>query len=200
MPLEAGGLAAFEERLLALEERSQKLERRLRSGRGFTDNPLALSTDLIDLGQVSSCAIHQVDDKTIGNASWTTVLFNTVTWDTDQMADRPNNRIVIRRAGIYLVTFNGAFATHATGNRGIRLYANGTIAFGGQSMSAHGTTASRLSCSTPRYFDLGDYMTAKVYQNSGGNLTLFGSTATSSGPQLTATLVSDTGDIRTEMA
>lgn len=67
-------------------------------------------------------------------------------------------------------------------------------------MSAHATTSSRLSCSTPRYFDLGDYVQTKVYQNRGGDLSLLGSGATTPGPQLTATLTSDTGDIRTEMA
>ncbi len=41
----------IEERLIALEER---LERRLRSNRSFTTNPLALATDLDDLGSVKT--------------------------------------------------------------------------------------------------------------------------------------------------
>ncbi len=44
----------IEERLRALENRNTKLEELLRSGRAFTDNPLALATDLDDLGSVKT--------------------------------------------------------------------------------------------------------------------------------------------------
>ena len=44
----------IEERLLALEERNEKLERLLRSGKAFTNNPLALATDLDDIGSIKT--------------------------------------------------------------------------------------------------------------------------------------------------
>ena len=46
--------ADIEERFEALEERNARLERLLRSGRAFTNNPLALATDLDDLGSVKT--------------------------------------------------------------------------------------------------------------------------------------------------
>ena len=54
MPLTPEEQAEFEERFQALEDRNAKLERLLRSGRAFTDNPLSLATDLDDLGSVKT--------------------------------------------------------------------------------------------------------------------------------------------------
>ena len=44
----------IEERFERLEERNAKLERLIRSGKAFTSNPLALATDLDDLGSVKT--------------------------------------------------------------------------------------------------------------------------------------------------
>ncbi len=54
MPLTPDEQAEFEERFQALEDRNAKLERLIRSGRVFTNNPLALATDLDDLGSVKT--------------------------------------------------------------------------------------------------------------------------------------------------
>ncbi len=54
MPLTPDEQAEFEERFQALEDRNAKLERLIRSGRAFTNNPLALATDLDDLGSVKT--------------------------------------------------------------------------------------------------------------------------------------------------
>ena len=54
MPLTPEEQAEFEERFQALEDRNAKLERLIRSGKAFTNNPLALATDLDDLGSVKT--------------------------------------------------------------------------------------------------------------------------------------------------
>ncbi|KKL86187.1 hypothetical protein LCGC14_1947250 [marine sediment metagenome] len=54
MPLTSEEQAALDERFEALEDRNERLERLLRSGRAFTTNPLALVTDLDDLGSVKT--------------------------------------------------------------------------------------------------------------------------------------------------
>ena len=46
--------ADIEERFEALERRNARLERLVRSGKAFTNNPLALATDLDDLGSVKT--------------------------------------------------------------------------------------------------------------------------------------------------
>ncbi len=46
--------ADIEERFERLEERNARLERLIRSGKAFTNNPLALATDLDDLGSVKT--------------------------------------------------------------------------------------------------------------------------------------------------
>jgi hypothetical protein len=54
MPLTPDEQAALDERFQALEDRNAKLERLIRSGKAFTSNPLALATDLDDLGSVKT--------------------------------------------------------------------------------------------------------------------------------------------------
>ncbi|KKN00089.1 hypothetical protein LCGC14_1141270 [marine sediment metagenome] len=54
MPLTPDEQEALDERFEALEDRNERLERLIRSGRAFTTNPLALATDLDDLGSVKT--------------------------------------------------------------------------------------------------------------------------------------------------
>ncbi len=54
MPLTPEEQEEFEARFQALEERNAKLDRLIRSGKAFTNNPLALATDLDDLGSVKT--------------------------------------------------------------------------------------------------------------------------------------------------
>jgi hypothetical protein len=54
VPLTPEEQAAIDERFEALEDRNAKLERLIKSGKAFTDNPLALATDLDDLGSVKT--------------------------------------------------------------------------------------------------------------------------------------------------
>ena len=182
----------------SLEGRVARLEAQLRRA---VDPSIVLGRDLIDLGQVPSCGVHKTLDQTIATGdTWVEISFGTVTWDTDQMADAANNGITIRRAGLYLVTMNLRWAVDADGRRGLRVHVNDSITFMGAGDEAPATINSRQSCSTPRYFDIGDTITAQVQHTAGADLALQGSTATQHGPQLTATLISDTGSVRTEMA
>jgi hypothetical protein len=184
-------LVEIEERLAALEGARAPLQ---------DDPTLSLSRDVVDLGNVPTCGVHKTGEQSIADATDAEIAFGTTTWDTDGMADLSNNGITIQRAGLYLVTCNARFATHALGLRRLRVRVNDTIYFMGQTVGVHATGNVRLSCSTPRYFDIGDTITAVVYQNRGDVLNLNGSTATEHGPQLTATLIADVGDVRTEMA
>jgi hypothetical protein len=183
-----------------LEQEFKRLKEEWESRKRPDDSTLTPSQDLVDLGEVPSCGVHKTDDQAIGTGAWTNITFGTTTWDTGQMADLANNGITIKRAGIYLVTCTVMWEAEGTGLRGLLVYVTGGIVFTGQSNPAHATVNQRQSCSTPRYFELGDLIKAQVYHNRGVNTTLMGSTATGHGPQLTATLLSDSGDVRTEMA
>ncbi len=193
-------LEQIEARLRALEERNRELGRQLGIGSRVNDNVLALATDLIDLGEVPSCGIHKTGDQTLSNTILTEIAFGTTTWDTDQMADLSNNGITIRRSGLYLVTLNCLFAADSTGYRNSLVEVDDTVRFMGQTIPAHATIDGRLSSANIRYLTLGETLTASVRQASGGDLALRGSTSIEYGPQLTATLISDTGSVRTEMA
>ena len=54
MPLTPDEQAVLDERFEALEDRNERLERLIRSGRAFTSNPLALATDLDDPGSAKT--------------------------------------------------------------------------------------------------------------------------------------------------
>jgi hypothetical protein len=54
VPLTPEEQASIDERFEALEDRNAKLERLIKSSRAFTQNPLALATDLDDLGSVKT--------------------------------------------------------------------------------------------------------------------------------------------------
>jgi hypothetical protein len=187
-------LGSIERRLANLTDRVKQLER------GPEDPTLALSRDLVDLGEVPSCGVHKTADIDLVTATWTEISFGTVTWDTGQMADTANSGITIQRAGLYHVTLNARFVDATAGSRKLYVTVNDSTIFLGTVCGAVGGNNPRLSCGNLRYFDLGDTITAQAYQDSGGNLLLKGSEATQLGPQLTATLIANVGDIRTEMA
>ncbi len=54
--------ASIEERFEVLEERNKRLERLIRSGKAFTNNPLVLATDLDDLGSVKTYLEFELQD------------------------------------------------------------------------------------------------------------------------------------------
>lgn len=184
-------LKDLSKRIGQLEDKNDLLRR--------SDPSIAFGIQLHELGEVPTCAIHNTNEQTINTAVWTELVFNTTTWDTGQMADLSNDRTVIQESGIYLVTCTVFFANNGTGGRGLRLML-GSLFFASTSYAATGDIPSGLGIAQPRHFDIGDAITAEVYQKSGGNLVTLGSGTGFNGPQLTATRISTSTQLRTEMA
>lgn len=153
----------------------------------FRFNPsISFGTQLHDLGNVPACSLYNSAVQDIGNASWTTLIYDTVRFDVGQMADTSNNRINIVEGGIYLVIAQINWEAHATDGttRGVYIETdNNTIVaeteFGNLSTNTH---AAALTCSTLWKMDgqtTGElFFKVKAYQNSGGNLEVNASTGT----------------------
>jgi hypothetical protein len=94
---------------------------------------------------------------------------NAVIEDTDTMSDTANNRIVIKTAGIYRITYSGAFAVSATGNRMAGVSKNGTLisnelsaGVASNAMHINGTITIRCA--------VNDALTLTLMQSSGASL------------------------------
>ncbi len=94
-------LSKLEDRINQLEQDNMLLNR--------IDPAVALNTSLHTLGNVPSCGIHNTDDQgSILDNVAKEVTFNTITWDTDGMADLSDDSIVITQSGLYLIVGHAA--------------------------------------------------------------------------------------------
>ena len=122
------------------------------------------------------CVIKSASDLTVSNNTTTIVDWTTEVIDTDGFHDNSTNpsRITIPtgKGGKYLITFFGPWAANATGARAIALLKNGgantpSTNWEGFGSSANATT---MTWTCIAEYVAGDYIQARVYQTSGGNL------------------------------
>ena len=107
----------------------------------------------------------------IANITEVALTFNSERYDTDSIHDTGSNteRLTCNTTGKYLISASLSFATDAGGNlRILRIYLNNTtiISQVWQPNSASGNNTLESTCT----YELSatNYVTAKVYQNSGG--------------------------------
>lgn len=95
-------------------------------------------------------------------------------YDTDTMHDNAtlNSRVTFTTAGIYLVTFNCAFAANATGDRSAFIRKNGSDFIAMSQRHATSTSEHGCSVSVQESFEAGEFVEAIAKQDSGGNLDL----------------------------
>ncbi|GAI65029.1 unnamed protein product, partial [marine sediment metagenome] len=99
------------------------------------------------------------------------LIFDTEDYDTDEMHDLVVNpeRITIKTAGIYLIVFHGEFQANSTGYRRCYIYRNARI-IAQTRKDAQALTWTSFDISTIYQCIVGEYLTVKVYQNSGAPL------------------------------
>jgi hypothetical protein len=129
------------------------------------------------------CKVKMTSDQTLGNASYTTLTWGGETWDVGTMHDNSTNpdRITIPRTGIYLVHLQVSWRASATGSRLLGVSKNGTSGFEGQPYSqivAADSTTHRQLASAILALNATDYLLARAYQNSGGNLDIIADDST----------------------
>lgn len=114
----------------------------------------------------------------IADNSFTTANLTSTTADNgattcgSALADLSTDRITLRRSGVWVVQAFASWAASGTGYRFLGIYVNGSSSisaelnnnFSGFLGTGHGTAAIHYASGTS------DYVTAQVYQNSGGSL------------------------------
>jgi len=120
-------------------------------------------------------------------ANWTVptstsfpLTFNSENYDTDNLHDPAVNpsRITVNDAGYYLVLGCICYAPNATGIRRAYIYVNGAWVSMNSVLNAGATASAFVVVSDVRYLNAGDYLELYAWQNSGGDLTVYGVAST----------------------
>lgn len=133
--------------------------------------------DAIDKNFIPAAKIIRTaaSPQSIPNSAATGVDYNSTAFDSyaarpeGPMADTTNDRIIIRKDGVYIVSAGGNFAANATGVRRIDIVKNG-VTLAGDTTAGFVGAANGLSFSAPFSFVNGDLITINVFQNSGAGL------------------------------
>jgi hypothetical protein len=124
-----------------------------------------------------ACRLRHTVNQSIPNNTWTVLAFDVEVFDNDGLHSNTvnNSRITIQHAGVYVLVTHVAFATNATGFRGLTFRRSGAavyLSFGYQVAVSGNET--RLVATTIWQFSAGDYIEVMAYQNSGGALNAIG--------------------------
>jgi hypothetical protein len=116
--------------------------------------------------------VRRSTTQTISNASETVVVFNTEVYDYGDMWNSSSGSVLIAPVdGIYDIGLAVQFVQNSTGNRQAKIYINGSTL-----ILAFGQLAEnypwRRTFAVQYALDAGDYVSAAVFQNSGGDLDL----------------------------
>lgn len=127
------------------------------------------------------CSLYNSGNYTISNNTDTKLGFDTEFFDTDGFHSTSTNtsRITIPsgKAGKYLVCVFSGFAANTTGNRQLSIWRNnftGTPSRAFNLLFTGSNAGPAMAGSAIIDLAVGDYVEAVVYQNSGGNLTVYG--------------------------
>lgn len=123
-------------------------------------------------------SVYKTATQTINNATETALTFNAEDYDTDAFHDNSTNNtrmtIPTGKGGRYLVTATTAFFNNATGQRTVYIYKNGsTLLNTAQVAGVSGSIDAFVTTSYVVNVSAADYLEIKVFQNSGGTLTIF---------------------------
>jgi len=139
----------------------------------------SLTDDLIPwvadrLGTGLRARVYNSANINIANNTLTDLTFNSEYWDDGGFHDTGANtaRLTMPRAGTYLFIGHVEFAVAAGGRRQVLLVVNGatTIAVVEEDYVPAGGVNLNLTISTIYQLAAGDFVTLRVYQNSGGPL------------------------------
>jgi|GEM_PF-5635820 len=135
---------------------------------------------IVSLPSQSAARAYRSSNQTIANSTWTKVLFDAESFDTqDEFDSTLGYRFVAKENGYYLVCASVQFAANANNYRSIAIYKNGVVWANGPLVINNGSaTAVRLGMADIVPMNAGDYVEIWVWQNRGGTLNLNGGSAT----------------------
>jgi hypothetical protein len=145
----------------------------------------ALSSPVV-ISNYQGARVYNSIAESIPNNATTQLTFDSEHWNTDNNHSTITNtsRLTCQTAGIYIVVAQAAFAANVTGTRIIYInkngdYVNPWCTF--NSNYALQNTGFSMELVTILQLNVGDYVEASVYQNSGASLNI--NTATNASPE-----------------
>lgn len=118
--------------------------------------------------------VYRTTDQSVSAVTESNITFDAERYDTNGLHSTSTNtgRLTAQQGGIYLIAATVSFAANATGFRALRLLLNGGTRIAEQRTAAVTDSGfpTVLTVSTVWQLSAGDYVTAAVYQNSGGSL------------------------------
>lgn len=130
----------------------------------------------IGSGQIQSSSaiaarVYNNANISIANATWTDLTFNSERFNTDNL-HASASRLTATRAGIYQISGAVSFDTNAVGIRSLGIYLNNTTYLAIIQIPVSNYFGDNLVVSTLYYLNPNDYVTLRVQQTSGGNLSV----------------------------
>lgn len=129
--------------------------------------------------QIPSCKVRRAASQSIPNGAFTDASFDTEDYDTDTMFDIASpTQLVVKTAGLYVISFGAGWVANATGQRLALLKLNGNDK---QRSWQMGTSASVNPICIGSYQErlaVNDILTLSLFQDSGGTLGTLGNTGT----------------------
>lgn len=119
------------------------------------------------------CIVRRATGQSINNTTFTNVSFDTEVVDNANMFTPTSTNITIRYDGYYLVTVGANWASSATGLRVQEPQLNG-VTIDGTEWENPSSAAADTRFGTGNLFSavVGDVLTVRVWQNTGGAFTL----------------------------
>ncbi len=153
---------------------------------GLSDTPGSISGYLpvrgnsagsaLEQAQPPGCRVYNTSYQTISNTTITAITYNSESYDsTGSMHSTSSltSRIVAPVAGRYVVNGHVIFFGNATGSRIIYIYVNGANVSSRQ-LNPHDANSFSMEISDTLLLAASDYVELRVYQASGGNLSVGG--------------------------
>ena len=138
------------------------------------------TTRILDDTAVPGAAVYHNANQTITHGVSTFLSFNSEHYDTDTIHDTSTNngRLTCKTAGVYLFYASVRWAANTTGTRVLETLKNGTSVLTQDNRNAATAFATGVSISKTVSLAVNDYLEARVYQDSGGDLAVVASNGT----------------------
>lgn len=121
--------------------------------------------------------VYHSSNQSVNTSTDTILSFDSETYDSNGLHSTTVNpsRITVAKTGYYHISFLAVFNTNATGTRSAAIKKNGSFLPSDLAISAAPDRSTGIAYTDTVYLTAGDYIELNVWQNSGGALTITGS-------------------------
>lgn len=130
--------------------------------------------ETLETPRFSGARVYNSGNLSIADSSDVTLIFDSTRYDTDgyHSTSSSPDRLTAPVSGYYLITTNVQFASNVAGRRLLQISQSGGVGAIAQTTVNPVNAPTRLALATQAYLTAGDYVIVRVYQNSGGALSV----------------------------